>query len=299
MEGKHIFAFSLLRDVSLARGCRVAGALLAILLACATMPAAHAQRQGNAASAEDSGDDNYDAEAEAHLLALVNRERVKAGEGPLQTDAGLIKAAREHATAMAAAHQLSHQLKDEPALAQRLAAATDLHMEGEGENVAVDVDLQQAHDGLMESPGHRANILNPAFNYVGMAVLWDDGHLWIVQDFAKGLPSYTDQEAENLVSDAVNRRREEAKLPALRRAKLAWLKDVACAMRKEDKLNSRAGEGLSHQYSVITYTQTNPAVLFDSKFLVKRDIASFSVAACYGKTQSYPTGVYWIVLLLY
>ena len=40
-----------------------------------------------------------------------------------------------------------------------------------GENLALAPTLQIAHTGLMNSPGHRANILNPAFGRVGIGIM--------------------------------------------------------------------------------------------------------------------------------
>nr|WP_317169283.1 CAP domain-containing protein [Mucilaginibacter humi] len=40
-----------------------------------------------------------------------------------------------------------------------------------GENIAITQTLPMAHTGLMNSPGHRANILNPAFGRLGIGIL--------------------------------------------------------------------------------------------------------------------------------
>ena len=64
----------------------------------------------------------------------------QAGAPPLPLDAGLSEAARIHALAMLEARQLSHQFAGEPSLPARLAATTDLQLDQEGENVALDYD---------------------------------------------------------------------------------------------------------------------------------------------------------------
>jgi uncharacterized protein YkwD len=54
-----------------------------------------------------------------------------------------------------------------------------------GENLALAPTIQIAHDGLMNSPGHRANILNARYRRVGLGVA--DGGMhgkMFVQNFA-------------------------------------------------------------------------------------------------------------------
>ena len=46
----------------------------------------------------------------------------------------------------------------------------DITFRAAGENLALAPTVDVAHDGLMNSPGHRANILNPAFHRVGIGV---------------------------------------------------------------------------------------------------------------------------------
>src|SRR5581483_11439874 len=90
----------------------------------------------------------WQAESEQRLLELTNAERRRNGLAPLQMDATLTTAARTHAAAMASRRELSHQLAGEAALGQRIANPA-LHLTTAGENVALDVDIDQAHDGLM------------------------------------------------------------------------------------------------------------------------------------------------------
>jgi len=106
--------------------------------------------------------------AEQQLLALANQARRQAGVPPLKLDAGLSRAARIHALTMLESRQLSHQLRGEPALPQRLAAVSPLILDHAGENVALDYDAEHGHQHLMLSPPHRANLLNPSYNVVGV-----------------------------------------------------------------------------------------------------------------------------------
>jgi len=124
-----------------------------------------------------------DPKAEAQLLALVNGEREAAGLPALVFDAALVPVGRAHAVEMFEQGYFAHESPTAGDPFDRLAAANIIYLTA-GENLAFAPDLLTAHRGLMNSPGHRANILSPAFGHAGMAVIRSRYHgLMIVQLF--------------------------------------------------------------------------------------------------------------------
>ncbi len=124
-----------------------------------------------------------DPEAEAQLLALVNSEREAAGLPALTFDEALVPVGRAHAIEMFEQGYFAHESPTAGDPFDRLAAANVTYLVA-GENLAFAPDLLTAHRGLMNSPGHRANILSPAFGRAGMAVIRSRYHgLMIVQLF--------------------------------------------------------------------------------------------------------------------
>jgi len=121
---------------------------------------------------------------ENKMLQLVNEERAKKGIAPLQMDAALTTAAREHSKDMFERGYFSHVTPEGKDPFRRM------HDDGiqfitAGENLALAQTLYIAHNGLMHSPGHRANILNPAFHKVGIGILDGGMHgLMISQEFS-------------------------------------------------------------------------------------------------------------------
>lgn len=122
--------------------------------------------------------------APADLVALINADRAANGAGPL--------ALRDDVSAIALAHSID--------MAQR---GTLFHNDGYfdqqvrtrlgasvlGENVALNGTVRDAHASLMNSPLHRANILDPRFAVVGIGVAQDaDGHVWVTEDFLQPKP---------------------------------------------------------------------------------------------------------------
>jgi uncharacterized protein YkwD/uncharacterized membrane protein required for colicin V production len=125
-----------------------------------------------------------DPQAEQSLLALINHERALAGLTPLQADAALAEVGRQHGREMFALGYFGHTSPTTGSPADRLAAA-GLDAALSGENIALAPTFEQAHEGLMNSPPHRANILNPVFTRVGVAALRSADHgLMVTQEFA-------------------------------------------------------------------------------------------------------------------
>lgn len=109
-------------------------------------------------------------EAEPQMIALVNRERVTRGLRPLQFDEALRDVARTHSREMFERRYFSHTspVTTSPFSRMRRAGIPFLIA---GENLAFAPTVQLAHQGLMNSPGHRANILRPQFGRAGIGVI--------------------------------------------------------------------------------------------------------------------------------
>jgi uncharacterized protein YkwD len=122
-------------------------------------------------------------ELEAEMLKLVNRERAAAGLKPVTADPELTAVARSHSTDMFMRGYFAHKTPDGLDPFDRMREA-DVQFLTAGENLALAPTLRVAHHGLMNSPGHRANILRPQFGRLGIGVI-DGGMrgLMITQNF--------------------------------------------------------------------------------------------------------------------
>jgi uncharacterized protein YkwD len=120
---------------------------------------------------------------EARMLDLVNEERRKVGLQPLQADTALRKVALAHSEDMFERGYFAHLTPEGKDPFDRM---RDAHIRFilAGENLALAQTLPIAHEGLMNSPGHRANILRPGFGRVGIGIL-DGGFygIMISQEF--------------------------------------------------------------------------------------------------------------------
>ncbi|WP_033217174.1 sigma-70 family RNA polymerase sigma factor [Kitasatospora phosalacinea] len=117
------------------------------------------------------------------VLELVNAERAKAGCGPVTADAKLATAALRHSEDMAARNFFDHTNPDGAGPQQRI-DAVGYAWSGWGENIARgQKDAAAVMDSWMNSPGHRANILNCKFTELGVGVHLGAGGPWWTQDF--------------------------------------------------------------------------------------------------------------------
>lgn len=120
---------------------------------------------------------------EAKMLELVNRERSAAGLKPLAADPELTEVARRHSIDMFTRGYFSHITPEGRSPFDRMGAAK-VRFLAAGENLALAPTLPIAHTGLMNSPGHRANILRSSYGRVGIGIL-DGGRrgLMVTQNF--------------------------------------------------------------------------------------------------------------------
>jgi uncharacterized protein YkwD len=244
---------------------------------------------------------NYDPQAEQRLLELANQSRAQAGAPPLQFDESLLSAARAHAAEMARQQQLSHQFSGEPSLPHRLAATSALHLDRAGENVALDSSADQAHQHLMLSPPHRENLLNAGYNVAGFAAIRSGEHLYVVEDFGHSVAALSGEQTEDAILNAVIRARQAAHLPSLTRQSDAALRAAVCSMAEEDRLSTNSMRALSQRYFVLSYTNMHPEVLPASanRLIGDHNLRNVAVGACFGRTGTYPGGVYWVGLIFY
>ena len=136
--------------------------------------------------------------SEQYLLAAANDDRTAHHLSPLRTDEGLLRSARLHAVEMANHRDISHQFAGEAELAER-AGEAGVRFSLITENVAQASNSALIHELLMRSAGHRANLLDPQVDSVGIAVVQRDGQIYAVEDFARTVQYLTLEEQEGTV----------------------------------------------------------------------------------------------------
>jgi uncharacterized protein YkwD len=148
-----------------------------------------------AASDSAYGDSQWMTGAAEQLFALANQTRANYGLGVLKWDPALASGALQHCIRMTQGGSLSHQYRGEPDVTLR-AGRAGAHFSLIEENIAIGPYASGIHQGWMNSPGHRANLLNAAIDRVGIAVLARGGALYAVADYARAVPVLTPVQVE-------------------------------------------------------------------------------------------------------
>ena len=118
---------------------------------------------------------SVDANAEAQFVERINQSRAAAGLPALRVASDLTAAARDHSAVMSAQSKLHHN----PDL------GTDVrNWRRVAENVGVGYGVSSLHNAFMDSPGHRANILDNQVTEVGIGVFAEgSGRIWVTEVF--------------------------------------------------------------------------------------------------------------------
>jgi uncharacterized protein YkwD len=154
------------------------------------------------------------AQLEREMFERINLDRSRNGLATLQYDERLADIARAHAFDMKTHLFFAHESPNTGSLEDRLDRAGYLAREAR-ENLAAAPSVQTAQDNLLESPGHRVNLLAPHVTHVGVGIVQggpegDPRNLTITQVFASPVRHGSPAEARTEIG---------TKLAAARRAK--------------------------------------------------------------------------------
>ncbi len=145
--------------------------------------------------------------AELTLFQLANQRRAEQSIPPLAWDAALARAAHAHADRMSREQgEPQHQYPGEPDLPTR-AAQAGAHFSKVSENIAAaNTKLTDIEQGWMDSPAHRAAILDPQLNAIGIAVVEQQKMIYAVEDFSHTNPTLSREAIETLAQKALRDR---------------------------------------------------------------------------------------------
>ena len=154
------------------------------------------------AFATDAASDPTLDELREQMLDMINKHRSQAGLGNVTL--GDNPAAQTHAEEMMRNCYMSHwnMAGIKPNMRYTLAGGEQFNAEnvsghlrcyGAGyATVSADSQLRETMRGLMKSPGHRSNILDPHHMTVNLGIAWDSRTMWVAQHFEYGYVEFTD-----------------------------------------------------------------------------------------------------------
>jgi uncharacterized protein YkwD len=224
--------------------------------------------------------------AERALLQKANQFRADHGVAPLAWNSALARAARVHAKRVVSEPgELEHQYPGEADMVTRAAREGAL-FGALAENLArrgqTPEDLQKI---WMSTPVHRANLLDPKMNVVGIGVIESGGLLYAVEDFAHSVPAPKRAEIENQVT------------AALQKAGIASVKATDAARSNCESQSSTAAGALL----VVHWEGPNPGQLPDvlAQRISQGTYRSAAVGACPSAQAGQGFTTYRVAVLLY
>lgn len=165
------------------------------------------------------------------LLQEINKSRNQHGLKSISLASDLSTVAQAHSQDMATNNFFAHiNPQGQTPNDRRLAAGIETPV---SENLAKDVSIKFAHEGLMRSAGHRQNILTPEWERVGIGIAEKDGYLHVTEEFATNVLTQTDlQNLENDLVTEINLKRTALGLSPLTadvdlKAVITYLNDLA------------------------------------------------------------------------
>ncbi len=123
---------------------------------------------------------------EQKALALLNADRATHGLPPVRSNAKLAALAGDYAQDMINRNFFAHNNPEGQTPFDRM-RQRGISFGYAGENLAINTSVAGAEQALMNSPGHRANILNSHYTQVGIGVRYSrSGSVYVVQEFTDG-----------------------------------------------------------------------------------------------------------------
>ncbi|MEP6859447.1 MAG: CAP domain-containing protein [Deltaproteobacteria bacterium] len=245
--------------------------------------------------------------ASQRLFALLNRDRKTAGLPALVWDDRVAKVAQGYSEEMRRTKLVAHVSPTSGSAADRVRVA-GIKTAVVLENVARAYGVGEAHAGLMNSPGHRANLMSPTATHVGIGVALGDDvggkrELFVTQVFIRIPPKVDAARAAQIVEQQLDTVRAVKRNPKLT-ATAQQLADGLAAGKSRDSLwpaASRQLDALGNQYARVGSVITAVSELdsLDGKQLVgdyKPDDVGIGIAQ--GTHPEIGEGAIWIVILM-
>jgi uncharacterized protein YkwD len=231
--------------------------------------------------------------AEKQLFDLVNREREKAKLSKLEWSDRLAQAALAHSKLLAENRDLSHQFSGEPIVQERV-GATGLRFNSVAENVAAAPDIDTAHAALMKSPGHRANILHQDYNAIGISIVERDHELYVTQDFAHTLVTYTEKQFRDAIVSGFNQARRTRGLRPVDVIIDPRLKKAACA---QDMNTNALIQNTPGATGLLVFSQSEIGALPDDlkKFTADKAVERMNIGVCLQTGGKTGFSKFWVV----
>jgi len=239
----------------------------------------------------------------------IARLRSSHGLPALQRDPELDAAAEAHSREMARLRTFAHVLPTDGSLGDRLRARGYAYR-SIGENIGLSSDVATAHEAIVGSPAHLANLLDPRHRRLGLGAaggLTADGNegVYLTEVFA--VPAVAMADPIAAIVRVIAAERKKRGLPPLRRdsaldgVALEEVRRTAASdqMKLDRDLAGRALSEVPDLSGAVAelYVGNGPDTVASSKNLADQKWKRIGVGAQYSSSQQYGPGRLWVLLL--
>lgn len=249
-----------------------------------------------------------DAEARARLVSRINALRAGFGLTAVAIDSELDAVAQPYAERMATENFFAHVAPDGSDVRRRLKLAGYPYRTA-GENLGQASGPMAAHFGLEHSPGHRKNLLDPAYSAVGLGIAKNaQGQTVLVEVLAE--PMRVEGSPFEQAYGSLQAARKAKGLRPLSRVPLLeqLATEHAKAALAADTPRSQVGGASLHDKifaaddelesaAVDFYVADSPAMITESKNLGDPRSTLVGVGVAKGDSPTYGKGKYWVVVV--
>jgi len=267
---------------------------------------------------QDSGIEAYADldQAENAMVGLINKDRSRFRSPPVKQNLVLSRIARRYSQEMCDGKFLAHVTPEGMDLQERLKATGILYQQAL-ENVSVGYSIAGIEAGLMNSPGHRRNILDPTVNQVGVGVVWttseSPSRAYVTQLFVKTFEKLDPARDRQTAIYEINLRRTEKGLRPLSdniQADMVAEEHCQSLVRRDttalgDEEESRIllrlrRYGITYRYGAVLIKQVgNLDQLYDTEILYDSTYTWMGMGLCQGASVDDMTPWVWATILLF
>jgi uncharacterized protein YkwD len=247
------------------------------------------------------------AELEDLLFKAINASRRASGLEPVTRSRSLDRICRAYSEEMARTGKIDHVSEISGDLPDRLEAGGVEQVTAQ-ENLAKAHSAAESHMGLMQSPGHRANILNPLAGEVGVGVALVEGDVKpsviVTQVFSVRPEQIDDEQVAEQVLAALDAARKASSAPPIERnRKLDRVARQAAGLcfAGSEKMSAGLAEldidlkklGFSKIATPVYFTNSPSTFGFDAddKHAVDREFSDVGIAVAQGTHPQYGEGI--------
>ena len=246
-------------------------------------------------------------EAEERMLRMVNRDREQHGLAALEVDARVAAVARAHSQEMHDTGVVAHVSPTTGSAADRVKAAgigTSVVLE----NVARAYGVGEAQEGLMNSPGHRANLLSNQVTHIGIGILFgeevsDRREMFVTQVFTRVPPKIEHRAVVDRVHEKIEEYRALTQDESLAELAQRYADDIGGGKTTEEA-SERARErmkDLASKYSRVTTVVSTVAdveAFNPETVLTDRQTTHYGLGVAQGTHEVIGEGAIYVVLMV-